>query len=54
MTTDKDSATVSTDSEKLAIAVKALKDIGDKHGLEPGAAEDCCNIAANALKEIQK
>ena len=41
-------------SEKLAIAVKALKDIGDKHGLEPGAAADCCNIAANALKEIQK
>ena len=51
---DSTAAPVPDIGKKLAIAVKALKDIGDKHGLEPGAAADCCNIAANALKEIQK
>ena len=51
---DSTAAPVPDIGKKLAIAVNALKDIGDKHGLEPGAAADCCNIAANALKEIQK
>lgn len=48
-----DSATVSTDAEKLAIAVKALEEILYRHGFEPGVAADCCHIANTALKEIQ-
>jgi hypothetical protein len=48
------STPVSTDSEKLAIAVKALEEILYRHGLEAGVAADCCHIANTALKEIQK
>jgi hypothetical protein len=49
-----DSTTVSTDSEKLAIAAKVLEEILYRHGLEAGVAADCCHIANTALKEIQE
>jgi hypothetical protein len=54
-----DSVTVSTDSEKLAIAVKALEYVVSK-GMPSNVFEsqysrlqDACTTAGDALKEIQ-